>query len=88
MTPDQDEQHATFALEIGPKSLHFYEQVFDILYPLPKVDMVAIPDFAPGAMENWGLVLYWLANILDDTKSASLVSKHRVVEVITHELAH
>lgn len=42
-----------YAKYIGPKVLKFYEDYFDIKFPLPKVDMIAIPDFSAGAMENW-----------------------------------
>lgn len=43
-----------YARVVGPKVLKFYEEYFDIKFPLPKMDMVAIPDFSAGAMENWG----------------------------------
>lgn len=42
-----------YAAEVGPKVLKFYEDYFKIKFPLPKIDMIAIPDFAAGAMENW-----------------------------------
>ena len=58
-----------FALDVACKCLDFYEKYFDIKYPLPKCDMVACPDFAAGAMENWGLITYreiaLLANLID-----------------------
>ena len=47
-----------FALDIAVKTLPFYNDYFRIAYPLPKIDLIAIPDFAFGAMENWGLVTY------------------------------
>nr|CAD7423764.1 unnamed protein product [Timema monikensis] len=47
-----------YALEVGPKILQYYEKYFDYDYPLPKMDMIALPDFNSGAMENWGLVTY------------------------------
>lgn len=47
-----------YSLDIGPKILQHYENYFQIKFPLPKMDMVALPDFAAGAMENWGLITY------------------------------
>jgi aminopeptidase N len=49
---------AQYAMSIGPRVLNFYAEFFSIRYPLPKMDLAAIPDFAAGAMENWGLVTY------------------------------
>lgn len=49
---------AQYALEIAPKILKHYEDFFQIKFPLPKIDMVALPDFSAGAMENWGLITY------------------------------
>lgn len=49
---------AKYALNIGPKILKFLEEFFQIPYPLPKMDMIALPDFNAGAMENWGLITY------------------------------
>lgn len=49
-----------YALQIGPDILKFYEKFFGIDFPLPKIDMVAVPDFSAGAMENWGLITYRL----------------------------
>lgn len=47
-----------YSLQIGPGILKFYEKYFNISFPLPKIDMIAIPDFSSGAMENWGLITY------------------------------
>jgi aminopeptidase N len=49
---------AEYAMSVGPRILKFYGEFFSIPYPLPKMDLAAIPDFAYGAMENWGLVTY------------------------------
>ncbi len=77
-----------FALDVAVRSLDFFEDYFAIPYPLPKLDMVAIPDFASGAMENWGLVTYRETALLLDPANASLGNHQRVVEVVAHELAH
>lgn len=65
-----------------------YDDYFQIPYPLPKLDMVAIPEFAAGAMENWGLVTYREVDLLIDEAKASSTQKQRVCTVVTHELAH
>lgn len=88
MTPEQNESDGQFALEVAAKTLAFYEKAFQAPYPLPKMDMVAIPDFAAGAMENWGLVTYRVVDLLFDQKSAGAATKERVAEVVQHELAH
>ena len=77
-----------FALEAGTKTLSFYNDYFGIPYPLPKLDMIAVPDFAAGAMENWGLVTYRETALLLDPAQTSLSNKQRVAEVVAHELAH
>lgn len=51
-------EQAEYARDKGPKVLTFFENYFNIKFPLPKSDMIAIPDFSAGAMENWGLITY------------------------------
>jgi aminopeptidase 2 len=88
MTPDQKEEDGTFSLEVAAKTLAFYEKAFEAPYPLPKMDMVAIPDFAAGAMENWGLITYRVVDLLFDQKTSGASTRERVAEVVQHELAH
>jgi len=78
----------TYALSCCIKALDFYNDFFGIPYPLPKMDMIAIPEFSAGAMENWGLVTYREVCLLCDEKAVSAVQKQRICTVITHELAH
>ncbi|XP_075986441.1 aminopeptidase N-like [Anticarsia gemmatalis] len=78
----------TYASVTGPKALTYFEEWFNVSYPLPKQDMIAIPDFAAGAMENWGLITYRETELLYDEKQSSFLNKERVAEVIAHELAH
>ncbi|KAM3257102.1 hypothetical protein ACQJBY_049440 [Aegilops geniculata] len=77
-----------FALDVGVKSLNLYKDYFATPYPLPKLDMVAIPDFAAGAMENYGLVTYREVALLFDDKSSSASSKQNIAITVAHELAH
>ena len=86
--PNQDIEHGRFSLELAARTLDFYEKTFDSKFPLPKMDMVAIPDFAAGAMENWGLITYRVVDVLYDEKTSGAATKERVAEVVQHELAH
>ncbi|KAK4205326.1 putative mitochondrial aminopeptidase 2 precursor [Triangularia verruculosa] len=86
--PGQNIEHGRFSLELAAKTLAFYEKVFGIEFPLPKMDQIAIPDFAQGAMENWGLVTYRVVDLLLDEKASGAATKERVAEVVQHELAH
>jgi len=86
--PNQDIEHGRFSLELAAKTLAFYEDLFGIQFPLPKMDQIAIPDFAAGAMENWGLITYRVVDLLLDEKVSGAATKERVAEVVQHELAH
>eukprot|EP00824_Muranothrix_gubernata_P001187 TRINITY_DN113_c2_g1_i1.p1 TRINITY_DN113_c2_g1~~TRINITY_DN113_c2_g1_i1.p1 ORF type:complete len:923 (-),score=205.70 TRINITY_DN113_c2_g1_i1:106-2874(-) len=77
-----------FALDCAVKVLPFYKDYFGSSYPLPKIDLVAIPDFAAGAMENWGCVTYRESALLFDPEHSSAVQKEWVAIVVAHELAH
>lgn len=87
-TPPGRSEEARFPLDTAIKCLDLYDDFFGLPYPLPKLDMVAIPEFAAGAMENWGLVTYREVDLLVDLKTASSQQKQRVCIVVTHELAH
>ncbi|KAI4380853.1 hypothetical protein MLD38_006993 [Melastoma candidum] len=77
-----------FALHVAVKTLELYKEYFDTPYTLPKLDMIAIPDFAAGAMENYGLVTYRETALLYDEQHSAAVNKQRVATVVAHELAH
>ncbi|KAL3279074.1 hypothetical protein HHI36_016588 [Cryptolaemus montrouzieri] len=85
--PEQLEK-TEYAGKVGKKTIEYYIKYFDIPYPLPKLDMVAIPDFASGAMENWGLVTYRETALLYTPETHSTDNKQRVLTVVAHELAH
>jgi aminopeptidase N len=81
-------EQGRFALEHACKTIDFFSETFQIDYPLPKSDLLAVHEFAMGAMENWGLVTYrTLAVLFDEAKSDSR-HKNRVAYVVAHELAH
>ena len=62
-----------YAKDVGPKMLEYFEGYFNVSYPLPKQDMIAIPDFSAGAMENWGLITYRETALLHDPIADSKV---------------
>ncbi|XP_035897099.1 glutamyl aminopeptidase isoform X2 [Anopheles stephensi] len=86
-TPFQQDNTA-FALATARTIIEYYVRYFGIAYPLPKLDMAAIPDFVSGAMETWGLVTYRETSILYNAATSSTANKQRVAGVIAHELAH
>jgi puromycin-sensitive aminopeptidase len=87
VTPGKKKQ-AKFALDVASRLMSFYHKYFGIAYPLPTMDLIAIPDFANGAMENWGAVTYRETALLVDEENSSLHTKQWVALIIAHELAH
>ncbi len=87
MTRGKEEQ-GQFALDTAVKLLSFFNDYFGIPYPLPKLDHLAIPDFAAGAMENWGCITYRETALLVDPQNSSAGTRQRVAEVVAHEMAH
>ncbi|MGA2123978.1 MAG: M1 family aminopeptidase [Acidimicrobiales bacterium] len=88
ITPIGKVHLSELALEAGAFALRFFGHYFDIRYPGEKLDMIAIPDFLQGAMENLGLVTYRENALLVDPATASHLEIARVAEVVHHELAH
>ena len=86
-TRDKEEQ-GRFALESAVDLLGYFNDYFGIPYPLPKLDHVAVPDFAAGAMENWGAITYRETALLFDPANSAAYARQRIVEVIAHEMAH
>nr|XP_036213142.1 glutamyl aminopeptidase [Bactrocera oleae] len=86
-TPEQIDK-VDFALEVGKGVMEFYIQYFKIEYPLPKMDMIAIPDFVSGAMEHWGLVTYRQTALLYNENHSSSANRQSVAQVIAHEFSH
>jgi aminopeptidase N len=86
-TPDKVQMGA-YALQGAEFFLHYYDTYFGIKYPMPKLDMIAIPDFEAGAMENFGAITYRETVFLVDEKTASTNEKKTVAIDVAHEMAH
>lgn len=87
-TPIGKSEQGKFALEVAKCALPYYKDYFQVAYPLPKMDLIAIADFSSGAMENWGLVTYRESCLLVDPDNTSAVRKQWIALVVGHELAH
>ena len=85
--PDK-KQYGQFALEAAAQSVHFYNQWYGIKYPFEKLDMLAIPDYEWGGMENTASIFYRDTALLMDEKTASVFSKRGHATVVAHEIAH
>ncbi len=77
-----------FAIETARETLARLEKYFALPYPYEKLDLVAVPDFEAGAMENAGAVFFRETLLLVDPATVTLQEKKRVAEVVCHELAH
>ncbi len=76
-----------FPITVGAQSLEFFEEYFGISYALPKMHLIAVPEFGAGAMENWGAITFRETAILVN-ENTSGITKKRVASVIAHEIAH
>lgn len=86
-TPDQDINSAQFPLDVAAHTMIQHEKSFGSPYPLPKLDMVAIPGHA-GGMENWGCVLYDPKYLVRDQSDCAAFDNENIASIVAHELAH
>jgi aminopeptidase N/puromycin-sensitive aminopeptidase len=77
-----------YSVDVAKYILHYYNTYFGIPYPLKKLDLIALPDFEAGAMENFGAITYRETALLLDEKNASVGAKKEVALVVAHEMAH
>lgn len=77
-----------FGLDVGAFAIDWFQRYYGIPYPTDKCDMVALPDFAAGAMENLGLITYRENLLLVDPATSTQTEQQHVADVVTHELAH
>jgi puromycin-sensitive aminopeptidase len=86
-TPDKT-RLGQFALEATEFMMQFYNKYFATPYPFEKLDVVAVPDFAAGAMENTGAIFYRERLLTIDETNVSIDARRNVVAVLAHEMAH
>ncbi|MFM7263634.1 MAG: M1 family metallopeptidase, partial [Acidimicrobiales bacterium] len=77
-----------FGMKVGKFALDWFEKYYGIPYPSDKVDLVALPDFAAGAMENLGCITFREVLLLVDPATSTQVEQELVADVVAHELAH
>src|SRR3989441_11964938 len=86
-TPDKRDL-GRIALESAQQILQFYDSYYATKYPFGKLDVVAVPDFAAGAMENTAAIFYRETDLLADSKTASVDTRKKIASVLAHEMAH
>src|SRR5579871_3183754 len=86
-TPGKKEM-GRFALDAAVFALKYYDQYFDIKYPYGKLDLIGLPDFSAGAMENTGCITFREILLLINEKTGSIGLKKQIAETVTHEMAH
>src|SRR5262245_40146354 len=86
-TPDKKDL-GHIALDAAQQILTLYNRYYAIKYPFGKLDVVAVPDFAAGAMENTAAIFYRETDLLADSKSASVATRKNIASILAHEMAH
>ncbi len=89
LAPTGTEAQGGPALEAASAILPYYNDYFGVPYPLPKLDLIAIPgNYAAGAMENWGAITYIDNALLFDPATSAPRTRELIFEVVAHEMAH
>ncbi len=86
--PNVPLSHLTYSLEVAKGVIEFYEKLFEIPYPLPKQDNIALPDFQLGGMENWGMICYRESRLIFIEGETSQSIQQSITTVIAHEISH
>ncbi|XP_059138989.1 aminopeptidase A-like [Physella acuta] len=85
--PDRLEQ-TEYALGVAQHALEKFTNLFHIGYPLPKLDLIGIPEYESGATEHWGLITFRESTLLYNSNSTALAYQEHVAQAITHEISH
>ena len=81
-------QQGRYALEAAGDLLRYFNDYFGIAYPLPKLDLIAVPGGFGGAMENWGGITFFESRLLFDTTTSASDARRGIFGIIAHEMAH
>ena len=81
-------EHGRYALETAVGLLRYYNEYFGIAYPLPKLDLIALPGGFGGAMENWGGITFFESRVLFDPTTSASDARRGIFSIIAHEMAH
>ncbi|HLN09200.1 MAG TPA: M1 family metallopeptidase, partial [Xanthobacteraceae bacterium] len=81
-------QNGRFALDSAIALLKYYNEYFGIRYPLPKLDLIALPGGSGGAMENWGGITFFESRLLFDPASSAPALQRGIFSILAHEMAH
>ncbi len=83
-----DQEQGRYALETAVRLLRFYDSYFGVKYPLPKLDLIAVPGGFGGAMENWGGITFYEGALLYDPASSPKAMQRTIFAIVAHEMAH
>ncbi|PCD38495.1 hypothetical protein AU210_006969 [Fusarium oxysporum f. sp. radicis-cucumerinum] len=75
-------------MDLAAKGLQSFEGSFELPYPLPKLDLIGVPEVSMGGMENWGAIIFRTTNLLLDPEDSALDTKQRIAETILHDISH
>src|SRR4029077_9829085 len=81
-------ERGQYALDSAIRLLRYYNDYFGVRYPLPKLDLIALPGGFGGAMENWGGITFFEARLLFDPGSSANDARRGIFSIIAHEMAH
>ncbi|CAN7938757.1 unnamed protein product [Ixodes hexagonus] len=87
-TRPDDAKSANYSAHITPKIVDYFNQLFNVPYALPKMDLIALPSFLVDAMENWGLLAFHRNSLLHNAETEHPTHKIIVATVVAHEVAH
>ena len=88
VTTEGKSEQGRFALDSAVKLLGYYNDYFGVKYPLPKLDLIAVPGGFGGAMENWGGITFFESRLLFDPATNAETARRGIFGIIAHEMAH